>query len=106
MRQQACPLCGNDAPFNFTANPQGKYFCCPHCSEFWIDSHCEIYLADLPEITRTGVRKKLSEYAQRVVSGHLFVIREPKPEEIHGNGHGVAREILKSEWIERAGLLP
>lgn len=100
MPQQNCPLCGHSAPFQYASNLDSKKFSCAQCSDFLIDGHCERYLAEMPEVTRTEIREKLREQAQSTAPGLLYVIREPRPEEVHGNGHGIAREMLIAEWVK------
>jgi hypothetical protein len=99
LQQQSCPLCADPAVFRLTQQPHGKKFSCPHCTDFWIDESSETYLKNLPEVTFTDFRRKLSERAKKSPPGKLWVIREPRDDEIHGDGQGVAREMLKAEWI-------
>lgn len=103
MSQQICPLCGTSAQFSTTGQPAGKRFSCKHCIGFWIDEYAEGYLSNLPEVTLTEFRKRLSESAKKSAPGYLYVIREPKGSEITGDGHGVARTVLKTEWVDLAG---
>lgn len=103
MKNQTCPLCGHDAQFSVTTNPNGKHFTCSHCTEFWIDGYAEKYISDVPEVARSEMKHKLSEQAQKTASGHLYVIREPKHSEITGDGHGVARTSLITEWVNLSG---
>lgn len=86
-----------------TRNPEGKRYICQHCTEFWIDQYAEHFLSNVPEISRTEMRKKLSTQAQKTADGHLYVIREPKRTEITGGGHGVASTSLETEWINLSG---
>lgn len=81
MRRQTCPLCGNGASFDITHNPEGKRFTCQHCSDFWIDGGSERHLENLPEVTRTERKQKLSKMAKTATDGKLLVIREPSYDE-------------------------
>ena len=101
MKKQACPLCFSDASFEFTSNPSGKYFSCLKCTEFFIDASSEKYIEDLPEVTKTECREKLSNLAKMQKKNSNFIIREPRNEERGGNGHGVAQTQMIAEWVER-----
>ena len=100
MPQQPCPLCGRDASFHATSIPEGKCFTCQHCIEFWIDEYSEDHIASIPEVARSGIQQKLSLQAQKTSAGHLYVIREPKHNEITGDGYGVAKTSLKTAWVK------
>ena len=101
MKKQACPLCFSDASFEFTSNPSGKFFSCLNCTEFFIDASSEKYIEDLPEVTKTECREKLSNLAKMQKKNSKFIIREPRNEERGGIGHGVAQTQMIAEWIER-----
>ncbi len=98
MQNQECPLCDSNAEYMQVYSPDGKLFSCNKCVRFFIDSASESYLQGIPEITRTEIRNKLSVSASTSKENHLLVIREPKHEETHGDGHGVARERMIAEW--------
>lgn len=100
MHPQKCPLCASDAHFSITHRPNGKRFECPNCTEFWIDDYAENYLSELPEFSYTDFRQRLSAQAKKTAPEHLYVIREPKDSEVTGDGYGVARAMLRSEWID------
>lgn len=98
MQNQECPLCDSSARYAQVYSPDGKLFSCGKCVKFFIDSATESYLREIPEVTRTEIRNKLSASASTSKEDDLFVIREPRREEIHGDGHGVARERMIAEW--------
>ena len=82
-------------------DPYGKLFACPTCREFFIDSSSELYLSELPEVTKTEVRLKLSKSAKSSGDNRLFVIRQPNNNELGGDGHSVAKTRMIADWIER-----
>jgi Zn-finger protein len=100
MQKQACPLCFSEAVFEFTSNPYGKLFSCTKCTEFFIDSSSEKYIEELPEVTKTECREKLSNLAKKQKVNSKFIIREPRNEERGGNGHDVAQTQMIAEWVE------
>lgn len=101
MQNQECPLCDSSAEYVQVDNPGGKLFSCSKCVKFFIDSVSESYLREIPEVTRTEIRNKLSASASTSKEYELFVIREPKRDEIRGDGRGVARERMIAEWKNR-----
>lgn len=101
MKKQACPLCFSETSFEFASNPYGKIFSCPKCTEFFIDASSEKYIGELPEVTKTECREKLSNLAKMQKTNSKFIIREPRNEERGGNGHGVAQKQMIAEWVER-----
>lgn len=98
MTEQECPLCGLHSEFKAVSSPSGKIFTCCECSEFFIDAGSESYLLEVPEFSRTEFRNKLSTLAKSGGEGRLLVLREPRIDEIHGNGRGVAMERMIVEW--------
>lgn len=96
---QLCPLCRT--PATFTQSTKSKHFKCPVCSEFFIDSFSEDYLAGLIEMPKTEFRKTLSTAACATLPGQVFVIRETLPEERGGDGNGVARNYLIATHLSR-----
>lgn len=103
MSNQTCPLCGSGADFETVHEPYGKRFNCPSCIEFFIDPSSEKHIAELPEVTRTETRKKLSDSARSGGPTRLLVIRHPRNDELGGDGHGVARTRMIAEWVTRDG---
>jgi hypothetical protein len=102
MKNLACPLCDLTADFRVVNSPFGKIFSCKECSDFFIDSGSETYLLEIQEITRTEVRNRLAELAKSSKNERLLVIREPRNDEIHGDGHGVAKLRMLTEWKNRS----
>lgn len=101
--EQHCPLCDNAASTYETAhNPFGKLFACPSCTKFFIDSSSETHLFRLPEATKTEVRMKLSKMAKACQADKVFVIRQPRNDELGGDGHGVARTEMIAEYLSRS----
>ena len=99
---QTCPLCDNaGATYKITYAPFGKSFECPTCNRFFIDSSSENYLSSLPEVTKTERRAQLSKKAKACLDVDVFVIREPQSTELGGDGHGVARSAMISEYWKR-----
>lgn len=96
---QRCPLCTNDSTFSKTSNPVGKIFSCNNCKIFWIDSYSESCLESIPGDAGEEMRNKLSGHAQKSAENRLYVIREPKPSEIIGDGSKVALESFRTEWV-------
>ncbi|WP_148293034.1 hypothetical protein [Comamonas sp. B-9] len=103
LSSQTCPLCGQTASFVITSKPHGKRFTCEQCTKFWIDDYSEDYLSAIPEMAVSEMKATLSGKARKTAEGHLYVIREPKPSEITGDGHGVARTSLVTEWVSVQG---
>lgn len=101
MKKQACPLCFSDALFEFTSNPYRKIFSCLKCTEFFIDASSEKYIEELPEVTKTEFREKLSNLAKMQKKNSKLIIREPRNEERGENGHGIAQTQMIAEWVER-----
>jgi len=99
-RYQSCPLCGQEAIFNFTYKPDGKRFHCPHCTEFWIDESSEAHLENMLKDTRDEFKQKLSLRAKKSRPDRLWVIRKPRADEAHGDGRRVARRMLIAEWVD------
>ena len=100
--EQTCPLCDNAAAnYKITHTPFGKSFECPTCNRFFIDSSSENYLSSLPEVTKTERRAQLSKKAKACLDDDVFVIREPQSTELGGDGHGVARSAMISEYWKR-----
>lgn len=99
MTQQACPLCDAQATYRTVRGPEGKRFDCPTCIHFFIDAESEEFLADLPEVTRTEHRKRLSRKAQETLKGRLFVIRRPTTEEARTGIEGQTM-TLKAEYVD------
>lgn len=58
----------------------------------------------MPEEVGAEIRKKLSGQSQKSADGRIYVVRESNPSEIIGDGLKVARESLKTEWIEVSDL--
>jgi hypothetical protein len=102
MENQKCPLCDLVASFKSVHSPYGRLFSCKECSDFFIDSASESYLLEIPEVTRTEARNKLIELAKSSRNGQLLVIREPRNDEIHGDGHGAAKLRMLTEWKSRS----
>ena len=102
MNNQKCPLCDVTANFRLVYSPSGKIFSCKKCGEFFIDSASETYLLEIPEVTRTEVRNRLIELAKSSENERLLVIREPRNDEIHGDGRGVAKLRMLTEWKNRS----
>jgi hypothetical protein len=102
MENLECPLCDLAASFRFVHSPNGKLFSCKECNDFFIDSASESYLIEIPETTRTEVRDRLIDLAKSSRNGRLLVIREPRNDEIHGDGHGVAKLRMLTEWKNRS----
>ena len=102
MSIEHCPLCGQRAKLESTADPKGQLCTCPECVAFWIDDYAMHYLASIAEPARTEMLQQLSISATKTAPGNLYVVRQPKPSEITGDGHKVARTSLVSEWISRS----
>ena len=102
MTNQACPLCDTVATFKKTNDPYGKLFTCQTCREFFIDPSSEAHLAELPEVAKTEFRLSLSKSSKSGEANQLFIIREPRNDELGGDGHGIARTQLIAEWITRS----
>jgi hypothetical protein len=101
MTKQQCPLCDAEAAYETVDAPYGKRFACPTCQEFFIDPSSESHIAGLPEVTKTEARKKLSESARASGPSRLFVIRQPRNDELGGDGHSIARTRMIAEWVSR-----
>ena len=99
--EQTCPLCGKTATYKISHGPYCKHFTCQQCAEFFIDAHSESYIANLPEVTKSERRKKLSETAKACPANQVFVIREPRSDERRGDGHGVARTEMIAQCLSR-----
>ena len=99
MAIQLCPLCQQDAVYEIVHKPYGKRFACPVCTEFFIDQSSEAHIASMPEVTKSEVRKRLSDSAKSSKPDQLFVIREPNRDEITGDGHGSAIEMMIADWV-------
>lgn len=83
MTPATCPLCGRDASFIETHHPfRAKRFECGHCATFVIDASSEAYLANLPEVTYTERRRKLSDAARSAAPAGVLIIRAPLPGEV------------------------
>jgi hypothetical protein len=103
--EQPCPLCDNAAAtYKTTDKPFGKSFECPSCTKFYIDSSSEIYLSSLSEVTKTEHRIKLSKMAKACLIDNVFELREPRSDELGGDGHGVARTTMIAEYRKRDRL--
>lgn len=102
MSYEVCPLCSHHATFKSTENPEGQRYKCQDCGEFWIDDYAISYLARIPESNRHSTLEKLSAQVRRGHPAHVCVIRQPRPSEITGDGHGVARLSLMTEWVGRS----
>jgi len=102
MNNQECPLCAVTADFKVVNSPFGKIFSCKECGDFFIDSASENYLLEIAEVTRTELRNRLIELAKSSKNERLLVIREPRNDEIHGDGHGVAKLRMLTEWKNRS----
>lgn len=100
MESQSCPLCGLTADFTTQGERGRKLFSCPNCKYFYIDFACERYLEEIPEVAKTEFRQKLSDLSKLGENGRRLVIREPFADEIHGSGHGVARERLFAKLVD------
>jgi len=96
---QACPLCNAAAAYETVHNPYGKRFSCPTCGDVFIDLAMERYIAGIPEVARSEFKAKLSKSAQASGPNRFYVIREPKANEITGDGRGVARTSMITEWL-------
>lgn len=92
---QPCPLCQRDSTFEMCAEPWGKRFSCPECTEFFIDSATEEYITS----ANTGVRETAAKKAKATPPGKLLVLREPRSDELGGDGHGVARTTMIGEYV-------
>jgi hypothetical protein len=101
MTNQLCPLCDSPATYEISHQPYCKHFTCPVCTEFFIDPSSERHLSGLVEVPKTEFRKKLSAAARASGPEQIFVIRAPRPDEIGGDGHGIARTNLIAEHISR-----
>ena len=99
MPNELCPLCDNVAECERVHSPYGKRFTCKSCTDFFIDQSSEAYLSELPEVTRSETRKKLSESARDSGADRLFVIREPRIDEFGGDGQQIARTRMIAEWV-------
>lgn len=99
MPSELCPLCDNMAESETVHSPYGKRFTCKSCTEFFIDQSSETYLSELPEVTKSETRKRLSESARGSGEGWLFVIREPRLDELGGDGQQIARTRMIAEWV-------
>lgn len=83
MTPAPCPLCGGDAAFIETQHPfRAKRFECGHCAAFVIDAASVTYLANLPEVTYTERRRKLSDAARFAAPKGVLIIRAPFPGEV------------------------
>lgn len=99
MIKQPCPLCDNAAAtYKITQTPFGKSFECPSCAKFFIDSSSENYLSSLPEVTKTERRAQLSKKAKASLPDEDFILREPRSDELGGDGHGVAITTMIAEY--------
>lgn len=103
MTQQACPLCGNPAEYRRVTSPEGKHFECPVCTRFFIDEHSEYEIDSMVEMTRSEFKRGASECAKRSGPDRLYVVREPRADELGGDGHGVAQRTIVTEWTEARG---
>lgn len=101
MNQAQCPLCGGPASYRSVSEPDGKRFECPACTQFFIDSHTEQELASMGEFARSDFKRDASECARRSGPSRLYVLREPRPDELGGDGYSVARRTIVTEWLER-----
>lgn len=99
MPNELCPLCDNMAEYERVHSPYGKRFTCQSCAEFFIDQSSEAYLSELPEVTKSETRKKLSASARDSGKDRLFVIREPRLDELGGDGQQIARTRMIAEWV-------
>ena len=91
---QQCPLCDRDAMYKIVQQPDGKLFTCAECGELFIDTSSEAYIAGMPDTRRAEQRTKLQREAKSCRPNSLFVMRAPRPDEIHGDGKNVARETM------------
>lgn len=99
QNEQLCPLCDQSAEFEVVHEPYGKRFTCSSCTEFFIDSSTESRIRNFPEVTRTEFRERARKQARNAGVDHLFVLREPRSDELGGDGHGVARTTIVGELI-------
>lgn len=103
--EQPCPLCDNAAAtYKTTHEPFGKLFECPSCTKFFIDSSSEIHLSSLPEVFKTERRTQLSKMAKASLPDEDLVLREPRSDELGGDGHGVARTTMIFGYRKRDRL--
>ncbi|WPG35336.1 hypothetical protein [Variovorax sp. EBFNA2] len=99
---EPCPLCNRPASYVETQRPhRGKRFECVNCTHFFIDEVAEQVILNMVESTRSEARAKASKQAQASGPDRLYVMRAPKQNELGGDGHGVARSTMMSEWIPR-----
>ena len=99
---QLCPLCDRAATYRLVQHePGGKLFTCPSCTEFFIDEHSEAHLAGLATGFREPHRKDLQRRAKACGPAGLFVMRAPREDEVHGSGHGIAREEMIAGCFSR-----
>lgn len=99
QNEQPCPLCDQSAAFEIVHAPFGKRFTCSSCTEFFIDPVTESRIRNLPEVTRTEFRERAQKQARNAGVDHLFVLREPRSDELGGDGHGAARTTIVGESI-------
>lgn len=98
---QPCPLCDLDAPFDAVRDPDGKLFTCPNCGSFFIDAFSASHIAGLPEVFRSEHRQLLQARAKSCQVHGFFVLREPRADEVSGDGVGVARTTMRIECLNR-----
>ena len=92
---QPCPFCDAPAAASVCHDPYGSRYDCPTCGTFFIDSVAEERIAWMQQEFRDTASKK----AKGTPPGKLFVLRGPRPDELGGDGHGVARTTMIGEYV-------
>jgi len=95
---QPCPLCQNAARFVPVDHNNGKYFSCPHCTEFQISIGAETrVLNSIPQW-----RTQLSELAHHGNDEKILVVTLSPAGQ---RQEGVANPALQTEFVARTELL-
>jgi len=99
---EPCPLCNRPAHYIEVRHPANcRRFDCVHCTQFAIDEVAERQILTMVEVSRSEFKERASKHARESGPNRLWVLRGPKPNELGGDGHGVAQTTIVGEWITR-----
>lgn len=98
-----CPLCLGPATSTPVLDPiDGWRFTCAVCTQFVIDDYGQREIEQMSSVPRAEFRAKLELMAREATANNsILVIRQPRRDEITGDGHGVAQTRLIARSIPR-----